>query len=48
MFRQESMYWLAGYDTSGKNMFRGIYLRADGALAWLTRAPICGKRVRPG
>ena len=38
MFRQESMYWLTGYDTSGYSMFQGLYLRADGALALLTRS----------
>ena len=38
MFRQESMYWLTGYDTSGYSMFQGMYLGADGALALLTRS----------
>ena len=38
IFRQESMYWLSGYDTSGYSMFQGMYLRADGALALLTRS----------
>src|ERR1700739_1066972 len=38
IFRQESMYWLTGYDTSGYSMFQGIYLGADGALALLTRS----------
>ena len=38
IFRQESMYWLTGYDTSGYSMFQGMYLRADGALALLTRS----------
>jgi Xaa-Pro dipeptidase len=38
LFRQESMYWLTGYDTSGYSMFQGLYLRADGALALLTRS----------
>jgi len=38
LFRQESMYWLTGYDTSGYSMFQGMYLRADGALALLTRS----------
>jgi Xaa-Pro dipeptidase len=28
IFRQESMYWLTGYDTSGYSMFQGMYLRA--------------------
>ena len=30
IFRQESMYYLTGYDTSGYGMFQGMYLRADG------------------
>src|ERR1700746_338987 len=38
IFRQESMYWLTGYDTSGYSMFPGMYLGADGALALLTRS----------
>ena len=38
IFRQESMYWLIGYDTSGYSMFQGMYLGADGALALLTRS----------
>ena len=38
IFRQESMYWLSGYDTSGYSMFQGMYLGADGALALLTRS----------
>ena len=38
IFRQESMYWLTGYETSGYSMFQGMYLGADGALAWLTRS----------
>jgi Xaa-Pro dipeptidase len=38
IFRQESMYYLTGYDTSGYSMFQGMYLRADGALALLTRS----------
>ncbi|MSP87365.1 MAG: aminopeptidase P family protein [Alphaproteobacteria bacterium] len=37
VFRQESMYYLTGYDTSGYSMFQGMYLSADGALALLTR-----------
>ncbi|MEM7405351.1 MAG: Xaa-Pro peptidase family protein [Pseudomonadota bacterium] len=37
VFRQESMYYLTGYDTSGYSMFQGMYLGADGALALLTR-----------
>jgi Xaa-Pro dipeptidase len=38
IFRQESMYWLTGYDTSGYSMFQGMYLGADGAFALLTRS----------
>jgi Xaa-Pro dipeptidase len=38
LFRQESMCWLTGYDTSGYSMFQGMYLRADGPLALLTRS----------
>lgn len=38
VFRQESMYYLTGYDTSGYSMFQGMYLGADGALALLTRS----------
>jgi Xaa-Pro dipeptidase len=38
IFRQESMYYLTGYDTSGYSMFQGMYLGADSALALLTRS----------
>jgi len=38
VFRQESMYYLTGYDTGGYSMFQGMYLGADGALALLTRS----------
>jgi Xaa-Pro dipeptidase len=38
IFRQESMYWLTGDDTSGYSVFQGMYLGADGALALLTRS----------
>ena len=38
IFRQESMYYLTGYDTSGYVMFQGMYLGADGSLALLTRS----------
>jgi Xaa-Pro dipeptidase len=37
IFRQESMYYLTGYDTSGYSMFQAMYLGADGRLALLTR-----------
>ncbi len=38
IFRQESMYYLTGYDTSGYSMFQGMYLGADGKLALCTRS----------
>lgn len=37
IFRQESMYYLTGYDTGGYSMFQGMYFAGDGALALLTR-----------
>ena len=39
MFRQESMYWLTGYDTFGFCFFQCLYLGADGRTVLLTRAP---------
>jgi Xaa-Pro dipeptidase len=39
MFRQESMYYLTGYDTFGYVFFQCLYLGADGRLTLLTRAP---------
>jgi Xaa-Pro dipeptidase len=39
MFRQESMYWLTGYDTFGYCFFQCLVLRADGDMALMTRAP---------
>jgi Xaa-Pro dipeptidase len=39
MFKQESMYWLTGYDTFGYCFFQCLVLRADGDLALLTRSP---------
>jgi len=38
LFRQESLYYLTGYDTSGYSMFQGLYLGADGGLALCTRS----------
>ena len=38
LFRQESMYYLTGYDTSGYSMFQGMYFGADGRCALLTRS----------
>ncbi len=39
MFKQESMYWLTGYDTFGYCFFQCLVLRADGEVVLLTRAP---------
>src|SRR5690606_14592416 len=39
MFRQESMFYLTGYDTFGYVFFQCLYLGADGELVLLTRAP---------
>lgn len=39
MFRQESMYYLTGYDTFGYVYFQCMVLTADGRTALLTRAP---------
>jgi Xaa-Pro dipeptidase len=39
MFRQESMYYLTGYDTFGYVFFQCLYLGADGRMLLLTRAP---------
>lgn len=39
MFRQESMYYLTGYDTFGYCFFQCLYMGADGTLTLLTRAP---------
>jgi Xaa-Pro dipeptidase len=39
MFKQESMYWLTGYDTFGFSMFQCLVMKADGSIALLTRAP---------
>ena len=39
MFRQESMYYLTGYDTAGYAMFQCLVLRADGDLVLVTRSP---------
>ena len=39
MFRQESMYYLTGYDTFGYVYFQCLYLGADGTLTLLTRPP---------
>jgi len=39
MFRQESMYWLTGYDTFGYVYFQCLVLTLKGDLVLLTRAP---------
>ena len=39
MFRQESMYWLTGYDTFGYVYFQCLILTTKGDLVLLTRAP---------
>ncbi len=39
MFRQESMYYLTGYDTFGYCFFQCLVLTADGRMVLLTRAP---------
>ena len=39
MFRQESMYWLTGYDTFGYVFFQTLILDKSGNLILLTRAP---------
>jgi Xaa-Pro dipeptidase len=39
LFKQESMYWLSGYDSFGYCFFQCLVLRADGDLVLLTRAP---------
>jgi Xaa-Pro dipeptidase len=39
IFRQESMYYLTGYDTFGYVFFQCLYLGADGKMFLLTRAP---------
>ena len=39
IFRQESMYYLTGYDTFGYVYFQCLVLCADGRMTLLTRAP---------
>jgi Xaa-Pro dipeptidase len=39
IFRQESMYYLTGYDTFGYVFFQTLVLTTDGRLVLLTRAP---------
>ena len=39
MFKQESMYWLTGYDTFGYVFFQALILDQRGNIILLTRAP---------
>jgi len=39
IFRQETMFYLTGYDTFGFVFFQCLYLGADGTMTLLTRAP---------
>ena len=39
LFRQESLYYLTGYDTFGYVFFQCLHLGADGRMTLLTRAP---------
>ena len=39
IFRQESMYYLTGYDSFGFVHFQCLYLGVDGTMTLLTRAP---------
>ena len=39
MFKQESMYWLCGYDSFGYCFFQCLVLRADGEMVLTTRSP---------
>ena len=39
MFKQESMYWLTGYDTFGFVFFQSLILKENGEIVLLTRAP---------
>ena len=39
MFKQESMYWLTGYDTFGYVFFQCLVLDKSGNIILLTRAP---------
>ncbi len=40
LFRQESLYYLTGFDIFGYVYFQCLYLGADGAMTLLTRAPL--------
>ena len=39
LFKQESMYYLTGYDTFGFCFFQCLWLGSDGRMTLLTRAP---------
>jgi len=39
MFKQESMYWLTGYDTFGYVFFQSLILTSKGDIVLLTRTP---------
>ena len=39
MFKQESMYWLTGYDTFGYVFFQSLILTSKGDIVLLTRIP---------
>ncbi len=39
LFRQESMYWLTGYDTFGYVFFQSLIIDIKGNMVLLTRAP---------
>ena len=39
MFKQESMYWLTGYDTFGYVFFQTLILTSKGDIVLFTRAP---------
>ena len=38
-FKQESMYWLTGYDSFGFSLFQCLIVEADGGVTLLTRLP---------
>ena len=39
LFKQESMYWLTGYDTFGYVFFQSLIVDIKGNIILLTRAP---------
>ena len=41
MFKQESMYYLTGYDTFGYCFFQCLYLGVDGFPDVLCEQPVC-------